>query len=197
MKQATFPLLLLAAITLVYTNCETATSQSNTEAAPELPAEADLLQRGEYLLAIMDCDVCHTPKNMAPDGPVPDMTRRLSGYPSGRPLPEIPGGVVGPGGWMLMNGDLTAAVGPWGVSFGANLTPHETGLGNWTFENFKTAITQGKHKGLENGRPLLPPMPWQAYSHLTEEDMQALFAALKNLPPVENVVPSPVPPNEM
>ncbi len=197
MKNTIYSLLLLAAIALVYANCDTATSQQSaaTEAAP--PSDADQLKRGEYLLSFMGCDDCHTPKVMTPEGPVPDMTRRFSGHPAGQPLPEINLAEVAPGKWLLFNGDLTAAVGPWGVSFAANLTPHETGIGNWTFENFKMALSQGKHKGVENGRPLLPPMPWPAYRNMTEEDMQALFKAIKNLPPVENVVPSPIPPTEI
>lgn len=170
------------------------------ERLAEMPvdvSEADLLQRGEYLLNFMGCDDCHSPKTMTAQGPVPDMTRRLSGHPADLALPEIDPAQVAPGQWILFNGDLTASVGPWGISYAANLTPHETGIANWTFENFQTAITQGKHKGLENGRPLLPPMPWPAYRNMSEEDMRALFAALKNLPPVDNVVPAPVPPNEI
>ena len=125
------------------------------------------------------------------------MTRRLSGYPSGQPLPAINKAEITPDKWVLFTGDLTAAVGPWGVSFGANLTPHETGIGNWSFENFKTALREGKHKGLENGRPLLPPMPWQTYRNLTDEDMRALFEVIQKLPPVDNVVPAPIPPTEI
>ncbi len=197
MKKTILPLFLLASVLLVYTNCENANSQTEATTETEVPNEEALLKRGEYLLSIMDCDACHTPKNLTPQGPIPDMTRRLSGYPADKPLPAINKGEITPDKWILFTGDLTAAVGPWGVSFGANLTPHETGTGNWTFENFKTALRQGKHKGMENGRPLLPPMPWQVYRNLSDEDMQALFKAIQNLPPVENVVPAPIPPTEI
>lgn len=91
-----------------------------------------------------------------------------------------------------MSPDMTAAAGPWGISFAANLTPHETGIGNWTFDQFKTAMTQGKYKVMANGRPLLPAMPWFNYTEMKDEDLQAVFAYLKSLKPVENVVPSPV-----
>ena len=47
-------------------------------------------------------------------------------------------------------------------------------------------------KGLENGRPLLPPMPWFNYTEMKKEDLQAIHAYLKTLKPVENVVPNPV-----
>ena len=197
MKNTIFAALLLA-ISLVYFNCDTATGQQPaTPAETAVETEETVLKRGEYLLAILDCDACHTPKMMTPQGPVPDMSKRLSGYQAGRPLPAIDKSEITPDKWVLFTGDLLASVGPWGVSYGANLTPHETGTGNWTFENFKTALTQGKHKGMENGRPLLPPMPWQAYRNLSEDDMKALFKAIQNLPAIENIVPAPIPPTEI
>jgi hypothetical protein len=53
------------------------------------------------------------------------------------------------------NDNLTAWVGPWGISFAANLTPDvATGLGRWTVEKFIQTMRTGKHLGV--GRPLLP-----------------------------------------
>ena len=89
---------------------------------------------------------------------------------------------------------LTAAVGPWGTSYAANQTPAETGLANWSYEQFKKALTEGKSKGMDNGRMLLPPMPWPNYVGMSEADLTALFAYLKAIPAVKNVVPAPVPP---
>ncbi len=126
---------------------------------------------------------------MTPQGPVPDMDRWLMGYPSQDPLPEINKNEIGPDKWVLLNNDLTAAVGPWGVSFAANLTPHQTGLGNWTFEQFKKAMTEGKYKGVENTRMLLPPMPWQSYAGMKDEDLKAIYEYLKSIKPIENLVP--------
>jgi hypothetical protein len=94
-------------------------------------------------------------------------------------------------GWVLFGPDLTSAVGPWGMSFAANLTSDETGTGNWTEENFLRAIRKGKYKGLETSRPLLPPMPWFAYKNMNDEDLKSIFAYLKTTKPVENVVPAP------
>ena len=45
------------------------------------------------------------------------------------------------------------------VSFGANLTPDQSGIGNWTEEQFKRALMQGKFKGIEGTRTLLPRCP--------------------------------------
>ena len=97
-------------------------------------------------------------------------------------------------GWALMSMDLTAAVGPWGTSFAANLTSDATGIGNWTEEQFERALRHGLYKGLEGSRPLLPPMPWQNLVNMKPEDMKAVFAYLKSTKPVENVVPAPIPP---
>jgi hypothetical protein len=149
-------------------------------------ANEELIKRGKYLTTISGCNDCHSPKVMTAHGPEPDTTRLLSGHPAKEPI----GAIVPTQDWILFNNQITAFVGPWGISFGANLTPHETGIGNWSFEQFKTAITKGKYKGLETGRPLLPPMPWQMYRHMTEQDLEAVFAYLKSLPPIDNLVPS-------
>lgn len=45
------------------------------------------------------------------------------------------------------------------------------------------------------GRGILPPMPWQNYTNLTDEDLKTIFAYLKSLPAVNNKVPDPIPPN--
>ena len=154
----------------------------------------EMIARGAYLVNIIGCDDCHTPKKMTPQGPVPDLDRRFSGYPSNEPLPKINKNEVGPGKWVLTTNDLTAFVGPWGVSFGANLTPDATGLGNWTFKNFKTAIREGKFMGLENQRMLLPTMPWQNFKKLTDRDLRAMYEYFKTVKPIKNVVPNPIPP---
>jgi hypothetical protein len=88
--------------------------------------------------------------------------------------------------------DMTAWAGPWGISFATNLTPHPDGLGLWTEEQFIQTMRTGLHLGV--GRPVLPPMPWPSYSHMTDDDLRAVFAFLKTLPPIANTVPQPVPP---
>ena len=34
-----------------------------------------------------------------------------------------------------------------------------------------------------------PPMPWQNYSRMSDDDLKAVFAYLKSVPPVRNHVP--------
>jgi len=58
-------------------------------------------------------------------------------------------------------------------------------------------MTQGNYKGLENGRMLLPPMPWPNYRHLSDEELEAIFAYLQSTRPVKNVVPAPIAPNDL
>jgi hypothetical protein len=55
-----------------------------------------------------------------------------------------------------------------------------------------TAIRQGKHMGVS--RPILPPMPWQAYAAMPDEDLKAVWAFLRSIPPITNHVPDPIPP---
>jgi mono/diheme cytochrome c family protein len=56
---------------------------------------------------------------------------------------------------------------------------------------------QGKFKGLDGTRTLLPPMPWFNFTQLKDEDASAIFAYLKSIKPVVNVVPQPIPPDRM
>lgn len=160
------------------------------------PPPGDQISRGRYLAAFGGCADCHSPKVMTDHGPEPDPTRMLSGHFANGPLPPVPPGVIGPGPkqWgALTNGDLTAWVGPWGVSFSANLTPDKvTGIGAWTPEQFIATMRTGKHLGV--GRPILPPMPWPDVAVLSDDDLRALFAYLGSLKPIVNQVPAPIPP---
>jgi hypothetical protein len=87
----------------------------------------------------------------------------------------------------------TAFSGPWGVSFAANLTPDQnTGLGIWTEEMFIKALRTGRHFGVS--RPILPPMPWQNFAKLNDDDLKAIWAYLRSIPAISNHVPDPLPP---
>jgi hypothetical protein len=77
------------------------------------------------------------------------------------------------------------------VTCAQNLTPDEnTGIGLWTEEMFKNALRTGKHMGM--GRPIMPPMPWQAIGGASDEDLAAIYAYLKSLPPIKNAVTGPL-----
>lgn len=152
------------------------------------------VERGEYLVMVGGCNDCHTPKIFTPTGPVFDTTRLMSGHLAGTQLPPIPEGVIGPDGWgAIATNHLTGWVGPWGVSFASNLTPdRRTGIGDWPEELFLKTLRSGKFMGAS--RDILPPMPWQTVGQMTDDDLKAIFAYLKSLPPIENQVPAPLPP---
>lgn len=157
----------------------------------------DPVERGKYLVTIMDCNVCHTPTVQGPGGnPVPNTSRLLSRHPEKLPHPIwTPADMEQRNAVALAGPMLTAWAGPWGVSFAANLTPDkETGIAEWTEDAFIRAMRTGKHQGQPNGRAILPPMPWEAYKEATDEDLKAIWAYLRSIPPVKNQVPFPVPP---
>lgn len=184
-----FLALVVGAGICVLTNCEHAKA---VDTASETAAAEDPVKQGERLVLTLGCNDCHTPKIMGPQGPQLDTNYLLAGHPAQLLLPDID--PVAAKNWVLFHYAGTAAVGPWGASFAGNLTPDPTGIGNWSEENFVRAMQEGKLKGLENGRPLLPPMPWQGYAHLTDGELHAIFSYLKTLKPVRNLVPQPIPP---
>ena len=198
MKKSNFGILALGAIYLLLwtTSCSNNQKSDESNSANQTISHEDLVKRGEYLVTIMGCNDCHSPKKMGPNGPevIPELL--LSGYPSDRPVVKFDNPMIKQGFGMFYP-DLTAAAGPWGVSFAANLTPDPTGIGTWTEEQFKKALTQGKFKGLDGTRMLLPPMPWFNFTNLKDEDTKAMFAYLKSLKPVKNVVPAPIAPGDM
>ncbi|MDB5540805.1 MAG: putative lipoprotein [Devosia sp.] len=164
-----------------------------TVAAQEA-ANPDLVKRGEYLVNAMGCHDCHTPLKMGPNGPEPDMSRGLSGHPQEIKI-TAPAVVSDP--WIgASSATNTAHSGPWGVSFTANLTSDpETGvLRDYTEAQFLQMMRTGRKQG--QGRAILPPMPWPPFGKLNDDDLKAIFAYLKQVPPIKNKVPDPIPPKQ-
>ena len=64
-----------------------------------------------------------------------------------------------------------------------NLTPHETGLGSWSYEDFAEALREGTRP---DGSTLLQPMmailPYA--QSMTETELQALWTYLRSVPPI-------------
>jgi mono/diheme cytochrome c family protein len=64
-----------------------------------------------------------------------------------------------------------------------NITPdRETGIGQWSADDFWRALHNGKSRG---GRMLYPAFPYTNYTHITRDDSDALFAYFQSLPPVK------------
>lgn len=184
-------ILALVAIVSVGLTLISCSEPAKTETVVPLDLRQEqLIKRGAYLVNTSACHDCHSPKVMKANGPEPDPERLLSGYPMNELMPEIKTEAIKD--WVLFNQQLTSAVGPWGVSFAANITSDETGIGNWSEDQFLTAIRKGKYKGLEGSRSLLPPMPWQVYRNMNDDDLKAIFAYLKSTKPVQNIVPAPI-----
>ncbi len=71
--------------------------------------------------------------------------------------------------------------------YSTNITSDkETGLGNWTDQQIRDAMVKGVRP---NGEKLLPVMPYDAYSGMADEDLQALIAYLRTLKPVRKETP--------
>jgi len=173
-------MVLILALGVAASAC-TSKSQSDRESL-----SPKMVERGKYLVTLASCNDCHTPWKLGPKGPEPDMSRMLSGHPQQMPMPPA----AAPSGPWVWSGAATntAFAGPWGVSYAFNLTPDKnTGIGIWTEDIFIKTIRNGRHWGV--ARPILPPMPWQNIREMTDEDLRAVFAYLRSIPPVTNKVP--------
>ena len=71
---------------------------------------------------------------------------------------------------------------PFGTVYASNLTPDpETGIGDWTSDDFWRALHNGRSK---DGRFLYPAFPYPNYTQVTREDADAIYAYLRSLEPV-------------
>jgi mono/diheme cytochrome c family protein len=130
-------------------------------------ADPATIERGKYLVTFAGCNDCHTPGYFLGK---PDMARFLGGSDVGFEIPGL------------------------GVFCGPNLTPDKaTGLGGWTDEQVRIALQTGARP---DGRMLAPIMPWHAYASLTKDDVGAIVAFLRSIPPVSNKVQGPFGPTE-
>lgn len=116
---------------------------------------ADKVKKGFYLVTIGHCMECHTP--FGPNGG-PDFA-----------------GSLGKGGREFH--------GPFGVSQSRNITSHkEKGIGAWSDDEIKRAITKGVRK---DGSPMKPPMGYGFYANMTDADLDAVVAYLRTVPAKE------------
>jgi mono/diheme cytochrome c family protein len=122
-------------------------------------SEADLrdpVKRGLYLASLAHCMHCHAERK-------DDVPNYRTGAGKGGRMFKTPGGMVK----------------------GANITSHPTaGIGAWSDAELKRALTDGISK---DGRPLAVTMAQYKiyFSRLTEEDLNALVAWMRSLPPLE------------
>jgi mono/diheme cytochrome c family protein len=101
-----------------------------------------------------------------------------SADPQGHPIP----GMLFAGGRVFVR--------PWGTAASANLTRDPSGIGYYDDAQFIRTIRTG-HVG---ARALNRTMPYPLYGNLTDEDLKAIFAYLRTLPPVVHRVDNTEPP---
>lgn len=200
MKHQTLFLAAACAICCIFYRCTNASNtSSHTDSATSnqnaYSGYANQVEWGKHLIATGGCGDCHTPKKMTSQGPLDDSTLLLSGHPSQEPAPSLTPDQLKQG--LAATLDLTAWIGPWGHSYAANLTPDSTGLGGWTEAQFINCLSKGLFKGIDGSRPLMPPMPARDVINFTPDEMKAIFAYLKSIKPIHNIVPTYEPPAGM
>lgn len=139
----------------VYRTATQAIPVPSAERPIEESALRDPVKRGFYLTTIAHCMECHASR---PDGAL-DFKNWL-----------------GRGGREM--------TGPFGAVTVRNITSHPTaGIGAWADADIKRALTQGVSR---DGRPFKPPMARHVfYSRMTPDDLDAVVAYLRTLPPLE------------
>lgn len=134
------------------------------------PEYRDAVARGKYLVELLGCGSCHTDGALVG---VPKAERALAGSSIGiaytNPMKNSRPGIV----------------------FPPNITPdNKTGIGRWSDQQVAEAIRAGE--GRHAGRRILV-MPWQGYASISEIDVSAIVAYLRNIDPVDHRVPDDVP----
>ncbi len=122
------------------------------------PAATDKVAYGRYLANAASCSECHT---RAEKGQI--IEAELYGGGRSFPLPD---------GTQVQS---------------KNITPHETGLGAWTEDEFIN-----RFKMHENEKVPIPVgqfqtvMPWTGYAGMTREDLAAIYAYLRTVKPLKS-----------
>ena len=180
---------------LLFTQCTDEKKDDNciVPTVSEFGGYGSQVKWGEHIVLSGACGDCHTPKKMTDQGPVDDSSLLLSGHPAQMPIPPVDRLDFQAKG-VFATQTLTAWVGPWGVSFSANLTSDSTGIGPWKEDQFIYAIRHGVTKGIAGSRPILPPMPWHSIKNFSDDELKAIFAYLKTVKAIKNAVPAPMPP---
>ena len=175
-------------------NSSTSTADSSSMSAKtEYGGFESQVKWGEHLVIIGGCNDCHTPKKMGPNGPEDDMSLMLSGHPAQQPAAAFDSKEAAKKG-LILTQTFTAWTGPWGVTYAANLTSDSTGIGMWTEAQFVKALKEKKWMGLDNTRPLMPPMSMMPVKNMTDDELKAIYAYLRTIKPIKNHSVQPTPP---
>jgi mono/diheme cytochrome c family protein len=80
--------------------------------------------------------------------------------------------------------------GPWGEVASSNITPDPSGIGYYSEAGFISVL----RTGYVGARKLNSIMPWSGLKNLTDDDLKAIFAYLRTVPPVKHRVDNTLPP---
>jgi mono/diheme cytochrome c family protein len=123
----------------------------------EEPVTTDRVAYGGYLVGFGHCVLCHTPPG---DGKPFNMSLAYSGA---REFPRL--GQIAP-------------------SVSRNITTDpDQGIGKWSDDDIKKAITQGIRPG---GTKLAGPMPYEWYARIAPADLDAIVAFLRTIKPIKS-----------
>jgi mono/diheme cytochrome c family protein len=78
----------------------------------------------------------------------------------------------------LSGGPIPGA--PSDIPIPSNITPHDTGLASWSYEDFTKLLDTGTRK---NGQQLNPFMPLEMLTNMDDIERKALWAHLQSVPP--------------
>lgn len=173
---------------ILFQACNNAKTETTNAVSKNFGGFESQVKWGENLVKNGGCHDCHTPKKMGPNGPENDMSIMLSGHPANMPASDFDMKEAARKG-LIVTQSFTSWTGPWGITYAANLTSDSTGIGSWTEEQFIKCLREKKWMGLENTRPLMPPMSMMPATEMSDEELKAIFAYLKSTPPVKNVIP--------
>jgi hypothetical protein len=118
------------------------------------PDPNDSIATGEYLATVARCKFCHTAKD----------PQSMEGIPER----EFSGGMP-----FFLNGR---------TMYTMNLTPHESGLGSWTKQQF-IDLFKSRAVPVEVDPTANTLMNWEAFAGMTEADLGALYDFFMTLPP--------------
>ena len=128
--------------------------------------------RGRYLAGNVGlCMECHTPRDSM-QNPIVDMAFQ--------------------GGAVFRRGELRLPPNFPELIYSANVTPHATGIADWSLNEVMAAIQRGEDKD-QGGAALCPPMPaglMSAYAGLTDGDVRDIAHYLLSIPARDNAVPA-------
>ena len=182
---------MLVAVAFISTQCTDEKKEDTSEVKPAVAqygAFDSQVKWGEHLVKVGGCNDCHTPKKMGPNGIELDMSLMLSGHPAQMPPADFDPKEAAKKG-LIVTQTFTAWTGPWGTTYAVNLTSDSTGIGNWKEEQFVKCLHEKKWMGLDNTRPLMPPMSLMPVTEMSEDELKAIFAYLKTTPALKNVAP--------